>query len=131
MLERALDRAFDRPFSRPFHRPFQAVQLSLKGKSIIGSSQMSVHILISHRSQPPTFAEHSFRYLYESRPPHKRAGKFSLPKERLRAACAELATNAGEANASAVCQTQSLTLWVGFKCRAVAVSELSFVARYK
>ena len=111
--------------------PLQTLQLSLKGKSIIGSSPMSVHILISHRSPHPTFAEHSFRYLYESRPPHKRAGKFSLPKDRLHAACVELATNAGEANVSTVCQEQPLTLWVGFKCRAIAVSELSFIAKYK
>ncbi|KAL1510560.1 hypothetical protein AB1Y20_006861 [Prymnesium parvum] len=111
--------------------PQRALQLLIKGKNLIGSSQMSVHILVSHRSSQPSFAEHSFRYLYESRPPHKRAGKFVLNADRLRAACAEMTMDDMGSNSSSFCLQHPLLLWVAFKCRAVAVSELTFQARYK
>ena len=109
--------------------PLSSVQLMLKGKSVIGSSPLSVHVLISHRVTHPTFAQHSFRYLYESNPPHTRAGKFLLQQKRLQACCLEVASLAGEPNATAACQTQPLRLWVAFKCRTTAVSQLGFTAK--
>ena len=105
------------------------VQLLVRGKSVIGSSAFTVNILISHRTSKPSYAERTFQYVYKSRAPHRRAGKFMLSAERLRACCVELATAAGDANASESCETRrSVSLWVAFKCRSMAVSELTVVA---
>ena len=88
-------------------------------------------MLISHRGPTPTFSEHAFRYLYESKPPHKHAGKFLLTAARLRSCCLEAATAAGAPNSTAACQTEPLVLWVAFKCRAVAATELTVTAAIK
>ena len=102
----------------------------LRGKNVIGSSSMAAHVLISHRVPHPTFAEHAFRYLYESAPPHGRAGKFMLQEKRLKTICSEAAAAAGELNVTEACATRPLTLWVAFKCRATAVTQLTFLARH-
>ena len=113
----------------PPQRTPKSVTLLLRGKSVIGSSSFTVNIFVSHRTPQPSFAERTFRYMYESYPPHRRAGKFVLSADRLRAACVDLSTAAGESGASAACgSTRPLTLWIAFKCRSVAVSQLTFVA---
>ena len=38
---------------------------------------------------------------------------------------------AGAPNASAACEHKPLVLWVAFKCRAVAVTELTLLAAVK
>ena len=103
--------------------PQRAVQLFLRGANVIGSSAFAINVLISHRGPTPTFSEHAFRYLYESKPPHKHAGKFLLSKARLRNCCLEQQEAAGEA--------EPLVLWVAFKGRAVAVTELTVTAAIK
>ena len=108
--------------------PRRPVTLVLKGRSLIGSAPFTVNVLISHRTSRPSFAERAFRYVYESKPPHKRAGKFVLGAERLHACCVEAATAAGAANGTAACALQPLTLYVAVKCRSVAVSSLSVTA---
>lgn len=108
--------------------PLKAVQLFVKGRNLIGASSFTINVLISHRSTTPTFSEHSFRYVYESRPPHKHSGKFLLTAAKLRTCCVEAAAAAGAANASATCDAEGLVLWVAFKCRAVAVTQLTVLA---
>ena len=117
--------------------PFHAVQLLVRGKSVIGSSPFTVNVLISHRTTHPSFAERAFRYVYESKPPHRRAGKFVLGAERLTACCVETAEAEADArgvpiNATGACTAAAgrpLTLWIAFKCRSVAVSSLTAVAQ--
>lgn len=113
----------------PREKP-KAVTLMLRGKSVIGSSPFTVNIFISHKTTQPSFAERSFRYMYESRPPHRHSGKFVLSLDRLQAACveeAEMASHEKEAGAACLA-TRSLKLWIAFKCRSVAVSQLTLVA---
>ena len=85
-------------------------------------------MLISHRGPTPSFAEHAFRYVHESRPPHTHSGKFLLPRDRLQKCCLEQQAAAGLPNATAACETETLTLWVAFKSRAVAVTQLTVMA---
>ena len=111
--------------------PQRAVQLFLRGANVIGSSAFAINVLISHRGPTPTFSEHAFRYLYESKPPHKHAGKFLLSKARLRNCCLEQQEAAGAPNSTAACEAEPLVLWVAFKGRAVAVTELTVTAAIK
>jgi len=106
--------------------PGHSMQLQVRGKSVIGSSSFTVNILVSHRTSKPSYAERTWQYLYKSKPPHKRAGKFMLSSERLRACCLEMATAAGDGNATRACQTsRTISLFVAFKCRSSAVSQLA------
>ena len=111
--------------------PQRAVQLFLRGTNVIGSSAFAINVLISHRGPTPSFSEHAFRYLYESKPPHKHAGKFLLSKARLQKCCLEQQEAAGAPNSTAVCEAEPLVLWVAFKGRAVAVTELTVTAAIK
>jgi hypothetical protein len=109
--------------------PMRAMQLLLRGKNVIGSSPFTVNVFISHRSPQPSFAERTFRYVFESHPPHKRAGKFVLPASSLLTACSEAAKLDGDSDGLESCRTKrSLTLWIGFKCRSVAVVQLTVLA---
>ena len=116
--------------SLPPRSPARSVTLLLRGKSVIGSSTFSVNIFISHKTPQPSFAERTFRYVFESHPPHRRASKFVLGAERLKTACAEAAAAAtnGTEGAAECRRTRPLTLWIAFKCRSVAVSQLTLVA---
>ena len=62
---------------------------------------------------------------------HKHSGKFVLTAARLRTCCLEQAATSGAPNASAACDAEPLTLWVAFKCRAVAVTQLTVMAALK
>ena len=109
--------------------PGRPVQLTVRGKNNIGQSAFTVNILISHRTKKPSFAERSFQYVYKSKAPHKRAGKFMLSAERLRACCLDVASAAGDGNATTACESsRSVRLWVAFKCRSMAVSQLTVLA---
>ena len=72
--------------------------------------------------------------LYKSRPPHKRAGKFSLSADRIRTCCVEAAAanNATGDDPDMLCQQRLPTkLWIAFKCRSVAVSQITVLASHK
>jgi hypothetical protein len=108
--------------------PPHAVTLLLRGKNVIGTAPFTVNVLISHRTSRPSFAERAFRYVFESRPPHRRAGKFVLGAERLHACCIDAASAAADANTSAACTSRPFTLWIALKCRSTAVSTATITA---
>ena len=113
------------------HRP---VTLNLKGKAVIGSAPFTVNILISHLTSRPNFAERAFRYVFESRPPHKRTAQFRLGADKLRQCCIEAASKDGEPTntSAALCaESRPLTLWIALKCRSVAVASLTVSAVVK
>ena len=112
--------------------PARAVQLQLRGRSVIGSSSFAINIFISHRTNQPSFAEHSFQYVYKSRGLSKRAGRFLLSADRVRACCIESAEAAGHTNGSAACgMDRPTSLYIAFKCRSAAVSKLTMQASLK
>lgn len=105
------------------------LQISVRGKSVIGSSTFSVNIFISHRSAAPSFAEHSFQYVFRSKPPFRRMGKFTVSAERLLACCTEVAATEGELDPETACKKyRPLKVWVAVKCRSAAVAELTVLA---
>ena len=108
--------------------PARALQLLLRGKSVIGAAPFSVNVFISHRTSQPKFSETVLRYVFRSQPPHRRPGKFSVTSDRVWACCTEAAAAAGAADPAMVCRTQPSTLWVAFKLRSKAVSQLSIYA---
>ena len=114
-------------------QPARAVSLILRGKSVIGASPFTINVLISHKTKTPSFAERAFRYVFDSKPPHRKAGKFNLDAARLHKCCEEAAAAAGEANATAACAEEGheLKLWIALKARSLAVASLTVQAEYR
>ncbi len=124
--------------------PPRGLQLYARGRNLIGESTIAFNVFISHRGAQPTFSDHAFRYDHKTTAGAHRPAKFTLTAARLRKCCEEAAAReadeaaaeeGGDAsrdddfNATAACATRDATLWVAFKARAVAASELSFYAK--
>ena len=124
--------------------PPRGLQLYARGRNLIGESTIAFNVFISHRGAQPTFSDHAFRYDHKTTAGAHRPAKFTLTAARLRKCCEEAAAReadeaaaeeGGDAlrdddfNATAACATRDATLWIAFKARAVAASELSFYAK--
>lgn len=115
------------------HLPTRNLRLR-QAKNVIGSAPVKVKVLMSHRLPQPSFGEHTFRYSFESQPPHRRAAKFTLDADHLSVCCHDAMSQGGlsyrsdEPDAAAACLLRPFSLWVAFKGRSLAVAQLTIMA---
>lgn len=73
----------------------RSLTLLVKVKNVLGSSDISINLFVSHIARAPSFSEHEFRYVFDSSPPHHTSGaRFTLKSGRLHSCCVEAIKNA-------------------------------------